>query len=86
MSRFPARALLAFMLTALPLSAATAQEQPKWFVLRDHQIGSCWTQLLIKVAGEYRHSYAQTAGGPYDTREQAFARKEALQETGTCQR
>jgi len=67
------------------LTASATQEQPKWFLLRDHQIGSCWPALLIKIDGVYRHGFAQTAGGPYDTEEQAIERRKALQETGTCQ-
>jgi hypothetical protein len=55
-------------------------------VLRDHQIGVCWPALLIKIDGIYRHGSAQTAGGPYDTEEQALERWKALQETATCVR
>jgi hypothetical protein len=51
--------------------------QPKWFVLRDHQIGACRTALLVKVDGQYRHGFAQTAGRPYDSEEQAVERKRA---------
>lgn len=62
-----------------------AQEQAKWFVLRDHQIELCWTALLIKVDGSYRHGFAQTARGPFDTEEQALERMKALQAASICQ-
>jgi hypothetical protein len=64
---------------------ALAQEEPKWFVLRDHQIAACWPELLIKVSGAYRHGFAQTAGGPYDTEQQAVERLKTLQSAGVCE-
>ena len=80
------RTLLVLSFAAVAMSVpAAAQDQAKWFVLRDHEISSCWTQLLIRVGGEYRHGFAQTAGGPYNTQEEALAREKALHETGTCQ-
>jgi hypothetical protein len=86
MSRFLAIVIVAFSFATLarPTTSA-AQEQPKWFVLRDHQTGACWLALLIKIDGVFRHGFAQTAGGPYDTEELATERRKALQETGTCQ-
>jgi hypothetical protein len=80
-------------MTLLALSAAVlgseptavAQEEPKWFVLRDHQIAACWPELLVKVNGAYRHGFAQTAGGPFDTEEQAIERLKTLQSAGVCE-
>ena len=86
MSKLLTTNLLASFFFALAVPATVAaQEQPKWFALRDHEIGSCWTALLIKVDGSYQHGFAQTAGGPYDTEEQALERRKALQETGACE-
>lgn len=82
MSKF--LAVTAVLMFAAGAATTSAQEQPKWFVLRDHQLGSCWTALLIKIDGNYRHGFAQTAGGPYDSEEQALDRRKALQEAGTC--
>ncbi len=85
MSKSVGFCLFAFFVAVLVLTATSlAQEQPKWFVLRDHLIGSCWTALVVKFDGSYRHGFAQTAGGPYDTEEQALQRRKALQESGTC--
>lgn len=76
--------LVALSFGALAQPAPAAQELPKWFVLRDHQIGTCWPALLVTIDGAYAHGFAQRAGGPYDTQEQAFERRKALQESGTC--
>jgi hypothetical protein len=80
--------LLAISLMALsfaaPAQPTPPREEPKWFVLRDHQVGACWTALLVKIDGTYRHGFAQTAGGPYATEEQALQRRKALQETRAC--
>ena len=84
MYRFLTIGLVALSFAALA-QTTPAQEQPKWFVLRDHEIGTCWPALLVKIDGSYRHGFATTAGGPYDTEEQAAERRKALQETGTCQ-
>ncbi len=83
MSRLLAIAVLGLSCTALA-QTAPAQEQAKWFLLRDHQLGTCWPALLVRISGSYVHGFAQTAGGPYDTREQAAERRKALQENGTC--
>lgn len=83
MSTFLAPILVALSFGALA-QPNPAQESPKWFVLRDHAIGTCWTALLIRIDGTYPHGFAQTAGGPYDTEDQALERRRALQETGTC--
>jgi hypothetical protein len=85
MSRFLAMGLITLSYAALAQTAPTAPEQAKWFLLRDHQLGTCWPALLVKVDGSYAHGFARTAGGPYDTEEQAAQRRKALQETGTCE-
>jgi hypothetical protein len=84
MSRLFPIGLLTLSVAALAQIAA-AQEQAKWFLLRDHKLGTCWPALLVKVDGSYAHGLAQRAGGPYDTEEQAADRRKALQETGTCE-
>lgn len=84
MPKFFATCLYAVLLAALAVPEGAAEEQPKWFVLRDHELGLCWTALLIKVGGYYRHGVVQTAGGPYDTEAQVLERRKALQESGTC--
>jgi hypothetical protein len=57
----------------------------KWFVLRQETTSACWTGLLIEISGEYAHSFALLAGGPYDTKEEALAREKDLEKAGTCQ-
>ena len=69
---------------AIPLGSASAQENAKWFVLRHDQTGNCWTALLIEVDGDYRHEFAQKAGGPYDTKAEALKREKDLEASGTC--
>ena len=69
--------------TSLP-SSAFANQDGKWFVVRHHTTSECWTAKLIKVDGEYAHAFAQTAGGPYDTKQQAREREAALVKEGTC--
>ena len=79
-----AGALIASLLTtAVPTSA---QVQAKWFVLRNHVVGNCWTATLARLDGQYTNTFEQKAGGPYDTEEQAFARLKALSDEGTCNR
>ena len=85
MSRFLAIGIVALTLAAFAQTAPASPEPAKWFVLRDHQIAECWVALLVKIDGQYRHGFAQSAGGPYDTQEQAAERRKTLQETGTCQ-
>ena len=79
-----AGALIASLLTTdVPTSA---QVQAKWFVLRNHEVGNCWTATLARLDGQYTNTFEQKAGGPYDTEEQAFARLKALSDEGTCNR
>jgi hypothetical protein len=68
-----------------PAPAALPQEEPEWFVLRDHQIAACWPALLVKVNGAYRHGFAQRAGGPYDTEHEALERLKILRTAGVCE-
>jgi hypothetical protein len=75
-----------FLAIAMPLMPARAQEQSKWFVLRNHEVGNCWTALLIRIDGQYINTFAQKAGGPYDTEEEALQRQKALEDQGTCQK
>ena len=84
--RTPIIATLATLtLAAFAQTAPASPEQPKWFLLRDHQLGTCWPALLVKIDGSYAHGFAQRAGGPYDTEEQVAERRKELQATGTCQ-
>jgi hypothetical protein len=63
---------------------ASAAEQSKWFVLRDHQTGYCWPALLVRINDGYPHGFANRAGGPYDTEAQALERRQVLMSQGTC--
>ncbi len=73
------------LLAAIWATPGTAQEQAKWFVLRDQQTGYCRTALLPKVASYCPHGFAGIAGGPYDTEEQALDRQGVLGIQGACQ-
>ena len=75
-----------FLAITVPLMPALAQEQVKWFVLRNHEVRNCWTALLIRIDGQYINTFAQRAGGPYDTEEEALERQKALEDQGTCQK
>ena len=69
------------LLAALAGSAAgfaeaqAASASPKWFVLRTEQGDSCWTGKLIVIAGQYARGSALIAGGPYDSEDEAKARR-----------
>jgi hypothetical protein len=75
--------LASFLATAVPSSA---QVEAKWFVLRNHEVGNCWTATLVRVDGQYTSTFERKAGGPYDTEEQALARLKSLSDEGTCNR
>jgi hypothetical protein len=75
-----------FLAISLITQPASAEEQSKWFVLRNHEVGNCWTAVLIRIDGQYINTFEQKAGGPYDTQEEALARQNALESQGTCQR
>ena len=80
-------AVLTAVLSAAALQEpANAQENAKWFVVRHDQTGDCWTALLIEVNGAYRHEFAQTAGGPYDSKAEALQREKQLEQEGTCKK
>lgn len=66
------------------VTPVSANEGAKWFVVRHHTTGACWTAMLIRVDGEYAHGFAQIAGGPYDTKKEAMTREEALEKEGVC--
>ncbi len=70
--------------SALIASPAMAQKSAKWFVLRDHQTGTCWTALLIWIDGDFRRASAQKAGGPYDSEAEALKREKDLETKGVC--
>ena len=76
--------LLAAGVNLLPAPAFAVEELPKWFVLRRSEIANCWTAILVRIDGAYRHDTAQIAGGPYDTEAAAQARETELVRTGTC--
>ncbi|MGD9669478.1 MAG: hypothetical protein AB7U75_10540 [Hyphomicrobiaceae bacterium] len=65
-------------------STAYASEDAKWFVVRHHTTGNCWTGMLVRVNGEYAHAFAQIAGGPFDTKKEALEREVALEQKGVC--
>ena len=74
-----------FLVIAVPVMPALAQGEGKWFVLRNHEVETCWTAVLIRIDGQYINTFEQRAGGPYDTEEQALVRQTALEQQGTCQ-
>lgn len=80
------RTVLVVLLLSLGQLAgsASAQEDAKWFVLRHDTTGNCWTALLMRIEGSYRHAFAQTAAGPYETKREAREREEQLEQEGTC--
>ena len=80
-----AGALLSSLLAATAVTAAFAQAQSKWFVLRNHELGTCWTATLVRIDGQYTSTFERKAGGPYATEAQALERQKALEIQGTCQ-
>jgi hypothetical protein len=85
MSR-PSAFVSLFLAIAVPLMPALAQVQAQWFVLRNHEVGNCWTALLVRIDGQYINTFAQKAGGPYDTEEEALVRQKVLEDRGICQK
>ena len=79
-----AGALLSSLLAATAVTAAFAAES-KWFVLRNHELGTCWTATLVRIDGQYTSTFERKAGGPYATEAQALERQKALEIQGTCQ-
>jgi hypothetical protein len=79
--------LFAGTLLSLLLTAPVSAEEPsKWFVLRNHEVGNCWTATLVRIDGQYINTFEQKAGGPYDTEHQALERMRSLSDEGTCNR
>jgi hypothetical protein len=58
-----------------------AKGEAKWFVLRNHEVGNCWTATLVRLDGQYTNTFER-----YDTEEQALARLKSLSDEGTCNR
>ena len=81
----PRMLLLLVLAAAIPAIPALAQTQSKWFVLRDHELGTCWTATLVRIDGQYTNTFQQKAGGPYESEQQALDRIKALEAEGTCQ-
>ena len=79
-----AGALLSSLLAATAVTAAFAAES-KWFVLRNHELGTCWTATLVRIDGQYTSTFERKAGGPYATEAQALERQKALASQCTCQ-
>jgi hypothetical protein len=75
--------ILAIAFSPVPVFA---QGESRWFVLRNHEIGTCWTATLVRIDGQYINAFEQKAGGPYDTEQQALARLNSLSDEGTCNR
>ena len=63
---------------------AVAETEVNWFVLRNPEVGNCWTATLVRIDGQYTQTFQQKAGGPYDKEEQAQARLKELTEEKTC--
>ena len=81
----PSALLCLFLAIAVPVAPIFAEEQVKWFVLRNSEVGNCWTAVLIKIDGQYINTFERKAGGPYATEAQALERQKALENQGTCQ-
>ena len=75
--------LVAIAYSSIPLFA---QAETKWFVLRNHEVGNCWTATLVRIDGQYTSTFEQKAGGPYATEAQALERQKILESDGTCNR
>lgn len=73
-----------FIALSMAGPALAQNENAKWFVVRNDSTGDCWSAMLIQINGEYAHGFAQLAGGPYDTKEDALAREKQLEQNGTC--
>jgi hypothetical protein len=79
------RALLSlFLAIAFSPVPVFAQGEARWFVLRNHEVGNCWTAVLVRIDGQYINTFEQKAGGPYDTEQQALERLKALEDQSTC--
>ena len=74
------------LLSVFIVAPLTAEETSKWFVLRNHEVGYCWTTTLIRIDGQYINTFEQKAGRPYETQAQALDRQKSLENEGTCDR
>jgi hypothetical protein len=81
-----AGAILASLLAFAYFAPLFAQGDAKWFVLRNHEVGNCWTATLVRIDGQYTNTFDQKAGGPYDTEAQALDRQRSLENEGACNR
>jgi hypothetical protein len=81
-----AGALLSSLLAGTFVTTAFAQAASKWFVLRNHELGTCWTATLVRIDGQFTSTFEQKAGGPYDTEQKALERLQSLSDEGTCNR
>ena len=81
-----AGAILASILAFAYFAPLFAQGDAKWFVLRNHEVGNCWTATLVRIDGQYTNTFDQKAGGPYDTEAQALDRQRSLENEGACNR
>ena len=79
-------ALLSLEALAENASAVSVAERAKWFVLRNHEVGNCWTETLVRINGQYTNTFEQKAGGPYDTEAQALERQKILEVQSACRR
>jgi hypothetical protein len=80
----PRHILAGALLSAVLVAPALAQTDSKWFVLRNHEVGNCWTATLVRIDGQYSSTFEQKAGGPYATQEQALTRLRELSAAATC--
>jgi hypothetical protein len=69
-----------------PIRSLFAQTEAKWFVLRNHEVGNCWTATLVRLDGQYTSTFERKAGGPYPTEAQALERQKILESNGSCNR
>ena len=81
-----AGALFSSLLVGTAVIPEFAQTESKWFVLRNPEVGNCWTATLVRIDGQYTSTFARKAGGPYDTEAQALERQKVLENEGACNR
>jgi hypothetical protein len=85
--RYVSSTLASLLITLAYLSGPLfAQTETEWFVLRNHEVGNCWTATLVRLNGQYTSTFEQKAGGPYATEAQALERQKVLESDGTCNR
>jgi hypothetical protein len=81
-----ASAFFSSLLAGTAVIPAFAQTESKWFVLRNQEVGNCWTATLVRIDGQYTSTFERKAGGPYHTEAQALDRQKSLEDEGTCNR